>query len=205
VPDVSAKPDFAEAKQRLEAWWAGSSLGRPAVAARVPKPDAPPEPPDDRPRAERELDPQWHVRLFEQILDAHDFVGEAMPGVYPYLGDNLVVPAILAGAELEYRPDTTWIKPMADVYERDLPAFTPDAAAFRAIEAIVRAQADALGRRGVLSAPPLLDGLTTLSMLRESEPLLMDVIDRPGDVKRSASPPNSTRSPWPPTRRCSPS
>jgi len=65
MPEVSAKPDWKDARQRVQAWWEGSSLGRPAVFAKVPRADAPRPFRDDRPRRQREPDPQWQLARVE--------------------------------------------------------------------------------------------------------------------------------------------
>ena len=187
TPRVSVKPDYPEARQRIEAWWAGSSMGRPAVLARVPRPDAPPPPTDERPRDQRELDPMWHVRNAEWQLAACEWPAETMPGVFPEFASNLMIPAVFAGAELDYRPDTTWMKPMPDVYERELPAFTTDQPIFRLLDSVQRLYVQRLGGRGLVSPPPMLDGMTTLSAFRTPEQLCIDLIDRPEHVKRVAA------------------
>jgi hypothetical protein len=187
VASVSAKPGFLEAKARMEAWWAGSSLGRPVVSARIRKPGAPPPPADGRSRAERELDPEWYLRSAEWTLSAHDWPAETMPGLYPEFGSNLVIPGVLAGAKLDYRPDTTWMRPIPDVYERPLPEFSSAHPIFRLLDCVQRRCAERFGERGLLSPPPTLDGMTTLSALRTPEQLCLDVIERPDDVKRVAA------------------
>ena len=186
-PEVSAKPGFLQAAQRVEAWWAGSSLGRPAVLARIARPDAPPPPDDPRPRAQCEHDPEWYMVTAEWALSAHDWPAETMPGLFPPFASNLTIPAVFAGAELDYRPDTTWMKPIPDIYERALPEFTTNHPIFRLLDSVLRGYAERLGERGLVSAPALLDGMTTLSVFRTPEQLCVDLIDRPDDVKRVAA------------------
>lgn len=187
APEVSAKANFPEARQRVEAWWAGSSMGRPAVLATVGKPGAPSPPEDSRPRAEKELDPQWYMANAEWTLSAHDWPAESMPGMFPPFASNLCVPAVFAGPELDYRPDTTWMKPIPDIYERQIPEFSTDHPIFRLLDSVLRGYAERFGDRGLVSAPALLDGLTTLSAFRKPEQLCLDLIERPADVKRLAA------------------
>ncbi len=186
TPRVLAKPDFLQAKQRVEAWWAGSSLGRPAVLATVPRPDAPPPPVDDRPPAEKEMDPQYHLAQAQWWLAAHEFPAETMPGVFPTFAHNLMIPAVFAGAELEYRCETTWMKRMPDIYDRELPGFDRGHPVFQALDAAMRLLLEHVGETGLVSCPVLLDGMTTLSDLRTQESLCLDLIDRPQDVRRTA-------------------
>ncbi|KPK83868.1 MAG: hypothetical protein AMJ81_07130 [Phycisphaerae bacterium SM23_33] len=183
-PKVSVKPDFPEAKQRVEAWWAGSSLGRPAVSCRLPRPGAPPPPGDGRPPGEHQLDPQWQLAQAEWMLAAQDFPADTMPGFFPQFASNLMIPAALAGGELEYHPDTTWVRHDPDIYRRELPASAGEHRVFRALDAALRLVAGRLGDELLLSAPPLLDGLTTLSVFRDPQQLCLDLLERPEDVQR---------------------
>ena len=184
MPEVSAKSDYLQAKERMEAWWAGSSLGRPAVTCRMVKPDAPPRPTDEQSPAQRDLDPDWHLAQAEWSLGAHEFPAETMPGISPVHASHLAIPAVFAGAKLEYRSDTTWIKPISDIYRRDLGEFSTDHPVFVILDRTLRLMGERLGRRGLLSGLPLMDGVTTLSQFRTPQTLCMDVVDRPGDVKR---------------------
>jgi len=187
-PECLAKPNFAEAAERFEAWWAGSSLGRPAVTfCGLLVEDRPAGLDDPRPEAQRDMDPRWHLACARRDLDAHAFAGETMPGVYPRFASNLAIPASLAGGVLDYRETTAWTEPMPDVYERDLPGFDPSHPVLAVLAESLRLMGEQLGDRGLLSVPPLLDGLTTLSLYRDSGPLCEDLIDRPGDVKRVAA------------------
>jgi len=182
----TCKPDVDQAARRVQAWWAGESLGRPAVLCRRRRAEAPPPPADDRPAGQREMDPRWHLAEAEWRLDAHAFPAETMPGVYPYFAHNLMVPAALAGARLHYRPETTWMEEVPDLYDRPLPAPADDDPVLEMLSASLRLMGERLGDRGLLSAPPLLDGLTTLSMLRGPERLCLDLIERPRDAARWA-------------------
>ena len=188
TPDTLVKPDWADAKARIEAWWAGSSIGgRPAVAhVRLPKPNAAPAPSDPRPRAVYERDPAWQAAMACWTIENHEFPAETVPGVYPFIGSNLMVPATLAGGRPEYAPDTTWLKEEPGILDRPIPAFSPDMPDFQMLDGHLRAMAAAIGRRALLSPPVLLDGLTTLSLFRGPQPLCMDLLERPEQVKAAA-------------------
>ena len=181
------KPGFEDAVRRTEAWWAGESVGRPAVCARLAKPDARPRPVDPRPREVCEFDPEWQAGQMEWMLDSCIFGGEDMPGMYPQFGSNLLIPGAIIGAEAEYRPETTWLVEDADIYDRPRPVFQPEHPTLTALVDSLRLMGERFGDRGLLSAPPMLDGLTTLSMLRGPERLCLDLLDRPETVKQWAT------------------
>ena len=110
-----------QAFERFEAWWAGSSLGdRPIVICRgINRPSAPPPPVDDRPRSVRELDPQWATgqRPMEARALLH-LAAETLPVLNVHYANNICIPAVFLGGEIEYHETTTWIRQMSDVYER---------------------------------------------------------------------------------------
>ncbi|MFH1709121.1 MAG: hypothetical protein ABIF71_14550 [Planctomycetota bacterium] len=165
---------------------ANSSLGdRPIVCAReVRVPGAPPMPGAARSKAERELDPAWQVAAAEWTLAAHSRPGDTLPGVSPDFANGIGLPAAFLDAELDYRPEATWVKEMPDDYERDLPGFSADHPVFKSLNESLRRLAMQCSDRAVLTVPWFTDSLTTLSLLRGAEGLLLDLIDRPDDVKR---------------------
>jgi len=186
MPDVTLKPDFEKVHERYEAWWANSSLGdRPIVTAReIRRADAPPPPGADRPRGEREFDPNWQVANAEWSLAAYHRPAETLPVVWPDFANSLAIPAVFAGATLNYRPETTWVMEMPDVYDRELPDFSTGHPVFWSLNEALRRMGEKLGGKALLTAPYLMDSLTTLSLLRGAERLCIDLFERPDDVKR---------------------
>lgn len=188
MPKVESKPDFPQAAARHMAWWDGSSIGgRPAVSVfHIPKPGVPAAQPDPRPRAQQEADPAFFVNGFERSLKAFEYPAETMPAVWVLYADNVCLAPALAGAELEYRPDTTWVKPRPEIYEIPTPAFDPRHPVFTRLLSIQNALIQRFADTGVLSPPVLMDGMTALSLFRDSGPLCLDLLDRPADVQRVA-------------------
>ncbi|HUV39558.1 MAG TPA: hypothetical protein VMY39_08075, partial [Planctomycetota bacterium] len=186
MPEVSLKPGFAAVAERFEAWWRNSSPGdRPIVCAReILRPGARPQPGKDRPRGERELDPQWQLANVEWTLASHDYPAETLPVACPEFACSLGIPAVFVGATLEHREDTTWVHEMPDVYTRELPAFSTEHPVFRSLASALRLMGERVGDRALLTAPYMLDGLTVLSLLRGAERLCIDLFERPADVRR---------------------
>jgi hypothetical protein len=186
MPKVALKPDFRKVHERYEAWWANSSLGdRPVVTAReIRRADAPEPPGAGRPRSERELDPEWQLANAEWSLAAHYRPAETLPAVWPDFANGLGIPAVFAGAALDYRAEATWVTEMPDVYDRELPDFSTEHPVFQSLNEALRRMGAKLGDRALLTAPYLIDSLTTLSLLRGAERLCLDLFERPEDVKR---------------------
>ncbi|HDP89642.1 MAG TPA: hypothetical protein ENN42_06770, partial [Thioalkalivibrio sp.] len=182
----ACKRNEEEARERLRAFWVGTSLGRPALHAVVQDPGRheAPVPPDEAPSVANDWSPDWHARRAAEALDGTEYLAEAMPGVALRFGSLLTVLAVLAGGEYTYHSDSAWIRPLPGIWERPLPTFCPGSDAVRGLERCLRAVADMVADRGFVNPPVLLDGLTTLSGFRTPEQLCIDVLERRDDVRR---------------------
>ena len=183
------KHNEADARARLRAFWAGSSLGRPVVLAGVkgaPIPRAPHQAWDDRPREETDWRPDMYAFTTDWWLThvRDQWLGEAMPRVCFAPACCLGLPAALVGARYRYDGSTAWIEPLPELYERPLPQFDPRAEPFVRLCACVQAQLDAVKGRAFVNPPLFLDALTTLSLLRTPAQLCLDLLERPDDVHR---------------------
>jgi len=178
------KENEAEARARLNAFWSGSSLGRPAlhVVARDQTAQLPAWPGDPKVSLRNDYDPSWHVWHAECELRSTIYLAEAMPGITLRWGTLLTTVAMLAGAEYAYESGSAWIKEIPNLWDMPLPVFDPQGKAALALEDTLRAVAEAVGQRGYVSPPAMLDGLTTLSSFRTPERLCFELIERPEDV-----------------------
>jgi len=183
------KENEEEARERLRAFWAGSSLGRPVVLATVRGKEIAPLPGESErfPVAKAN---EWDPRFTEEATDwwlTHTtdvWLGESMPRACFGPGSSLVLPAVWVGADYELDGGTAWIKPIDGLYERPLPVFDPRAPSIHATEECMMAMVRAVKGRAFVNPPLLMDGLTTLSMLRTPEQLCLDLLERPDDVRR---------------------
>jgi len=180
-----AKTNEAEARQRLAAFWAGSSLGRPALAVTVRRQDVAPLewPGPELDPVEREQSVEWACFQAEAELAQTLYLAEAMPGFFPFRGAGLTLVAELAGGQYELTSDSAWIRTIEDIYDRPLPRFDPQHPTQRFLEECIRAMARVIETRGFVAPPSYLDGLTTLSKFRGTEQLCLDLIERPEDVR----------------------
>lgn len=181
------KENEAEARQRLRAFWTGESLGRPALCVRAKDPRYQPTDFDHPELTPKQKDhcPEWHAYLARRELHEELYLAEAMPKARVRYGSGLTVVAALAGGDYEYAESTgtSWTHPIEDIYDRPLPAYDPQHPVMQSLRASVNAVCDAAGSEGMVYPPNLLDGLTTLSNLRTSELLCLDVVERADDVK----------------------
>lgn len=183
------KENEKEARERLRAFWAGESLGRPAlyVTASKHKYDFTFE---DNGKSKKELDfsPEWHIRYNEWQLGNTVYLAEAMPGADVIWGANISLIAVLCGSDYEYDSNgQAWVKPMPDIWERELPKFDKNHSVIKSLENCYYRLAEVIGNKGYINPPVMLDSLTTLSLLRTPEVLCLDIIERPEIVKKWSS------------------
>ena len=183
---LSLKEDEQEARQRLRAFWAGSSLGRPALYVTVDNPDhrARPWPHPELGDKEKDLLPEWHAWYNDQSLNSTLFLAEAMPRVSMRWGSLLVTVAVLAGGEYEYHSNSAWVRPVADLWDWPLPRFEPGGPVVAQLEECTRRLAEVVGDRAYVNPQVMLDGLTTLSLFRTPEQLCAEVLECPDLVRR---------------------
>lgn len=181
------KENEDDARERLRAFWAGESLGRPALLIGVPNPEHEPSewPGPKPPKKERDLLPEWHAWRCDKALKANICLAEAMPGATIAWGSLLVTVGTLAGADYEYHDgQSAWIQRVPDLWERPLPQFDPTHRVAQSLEACIRRVADVVGDRAFVNPPVFLDGMTTLSQFRTPAQLCIDCVERPDDVCR---------------------
>ena len=182
----SLKSDEQEARERLRAFWYGSSLGRPALYVVADNPDfrASPWTGPEEECKENDLSPEWHAWRAENLLGGTIFLAEAMPGAIIRWGTLLVTVAVLAGGDYEFHSNSAWIKPIPDLWDRPLPRFDPQGPVTQALERCIERVAQVVGNRGFVNPPIMLDGLTTLSGFRTPRQLCYDLLECPDHVRR---------------------
>jgi hypothetical protein len=183
------KEGDADARARLRAFWAGSSLGRPALCVYVKGGPIPPLPreeerfPDHKARA-------WDARYIGECTDCYlthtteVWLAESMPRVGGGMANCLGLPALLLGADYQDDGSTCWIEPLDHLYERPLPKFDAQETRYVQLRQGMQAQIDNARRRAFVNPPLFLDPVTTLSLLRTPEQLCLDLMERPDDASR---------------------
>jgi hypothetical protein len=110
------KPDYAEAQERIEAFWNCEVLDRPVVNMSILRPMAElvPLPSSHHPNpAARWTDPQYHAELALAQLSNQEFLGETLPIAYPNLGPEIF--SAFYGCPLHFGDyGTSWTEPILD-------------------------------------------------------------------------------------------
>ncbi len=178
--------DPAERDARLKAFWAGESLGRPALSITAKNPAYVPEEGAKAALSPKESDwsPEAHGRYAKVVVESRLYYAEAVPHADTFFGSNVAILPVLMGADYDYGSGTAWVHPVEDILEREPPKFDPQHPLIRTLDACMEAEAKAIGRRGFVNTPVAgLDSLTALSLLRGAENLCMDLLEEPERVE----------------------
>jgi len=183
------KPDWAEAKERICAFWKGESIGRPFLCITAPtgerkRLDPPPT------YREKVLDIDFRLRDYEEELKTTYYGGEAVPCFWPDLGPDFTSACIGGESVIANRPadaeipGTIWAMPVIDDWDRDLPKIELDTENVwykRGMEFTKIAVKQGVGKYLV----EILDvdgGMDTAAGLRGTERLCMDLIECPEKI-----------------------
>jgi hypothetical protein len=182
------KEDLDAARDRLKTWWDGGDIGRPPIQLSIPRQ----KPCEDLPVMQR---PEGWVtdystsdfafRLHNCLTGCSggEFLAEAVPVVSPDLAPNTL--ALFLGCQGVEMPGTVWCEPCID---------DPAHAEFRVrrdnfyFDFCWRLARETLKRckgKFLVCYPDLIEGLDTLAAMRGTEPLLLDLIERPDWVHES--------------------
>jgi hypothetical protein len=175
------------------AWWRNEETDRPVFFNPVLKPEAQRRGnrigPKNAAEAERfDLDAEVFLHNTRLSLENTQYMAEAAPGAMGNFASLLGMLCVQAGGKIHYAPDTftAWLEQEENLYDRPMPEAGECCPQLAFALDLIRRFHETFGYDVILGANPMLDPLTTLSMMRGSDNFCMDLIDRPDDVKRWA-------------------
>jgi hypothetical protein len=176
------KDDWDRTRERFRAWWRREGLIFHITAPS----DSPREPiPAPRPPASHEArwtDPVYRLRRAESEMASTWYGPDAFPVFDPELGPGNL--ATFIGSEPRYDADTVWFDPcITDPDSHPALAFDPDNLHYRRQMAVIEAALASSRSRYLVGLPDLIENVDILVSLRGMEPLLEDMLDRPGFVE----------------------
>jgi 5-methyltetrahydrofolate--homocysteine methyltransferase len=181
---------WRQVKDNARRWWAGE-LDRPLIHLTVGGRD--PGRPLPRllngvSRADfynPTISPEDIVDRWDYDLSCREYLGDAFPTVWPDLGPGVLATAL--GGVATPRPDTVWFHPPREMEIGDV-HFRYDASArwMQRIKAICRTAMDRWQGQVQIGMTDLGGNLDVVSTFRPGEQLLLDLYDRPDEVKRLA-------------------
>jgi hypothetical protein len=178
------KPDWPQAKANLVKWWDRQGLALALTAPRrepvEPVPDPGPEPAD---LEVRWTDPAWRIAQAEAWMAGRRHYAEAFPCFEAQIGPGSL--GTFLGARPHFDAVTVWYDPCIG----DPDACGPirfDPVGNKWLDVHMRLVEEGVRRsrgRYAVGMPDLIENIDTLAAMRGSQPLLVDLVDRPAWVK----------------------
>ena len=172
------KPDWEQTKERYLAWWAGEAIGRCALGVTAPRDGAerlPPPPPAASPE-QRWTDIEYLCALNDYTHATTFYGGEAFPTWDGgYAGQTCI--ASFLGCPVSLAMDTAWIDPILedDGWDATSLRIDPENYWWKLHLAVLRRGAEEARGKSIPSVGAIGGGGDTLSALRGTQPLLLDV------------------------------
>lgn len=176
------RSDFEQLRQRWRSWWERTGENSSMVLGTLPAPGGKLEPLPD-PMELLDCDVETFGDRLEAWAKSRRFEGDTVPGCVLCFGADHF--AALLGAEMTADPvnRTTWITPCVDDWQAaELRVDWGNRIAARTLEC-VRALRKRFDGQLLISPPHLQGNLDCLAALRGAQPLLLDLIDSPEEVK----------------------
>ncbi len=186
IADLKWKDDWATARRHHEQWWRGEGLVLWLTAPRDrPHEDMPqPTPPEDV-RA-RWYDPAYRLAKGEHQLSRTHFAADSFAYLPTWSGAGDL--AAYLGCPTHCVPKTVWFEPIIpeDDPPEDFPplAIDHDNPVLRDTVRLVDLAVARSGGRYLVTPPDIIENVDILASLRGTEPLLMDMIERPAWVEQ---------------------
>jgi hypothetical protein len=185
------KPDWEETKQHMIAWWRGEGLvlGM-AGTPRTGKPLAITHDPGPSPSvAARYTDVRGRALRNHHQLARQCFPADAFPIAGTDIGPGSL--ALVLGSEPGFSPETVWFKPCIrdDPHPERRPplTFDPENRWWQIHDATLKACVELAGDMYTVGCPDLVENIDVLASLRDSQTLLLDMIQRPDWVLEKVS------------------
>ncbi len=185
---VRWKENWQETQAHFTAWWqqrglvvsSWSGWGSPLVGTPV---EAVEEAGPARDDIERRINTAWVARNNHWGLALRRYPLDCLP----ITDTNQLGPGALAtflGADPVFEPSTVWYKPCIDDADHAPPLrFDPDSRWWRLTDEQLRAMTQMSSGRYLVGCPDLVENIDTLAALRDSQTLLLDMIERPAWVE----------------------
>ncbi len=177
------KDNWEELRRGYLDWWAGRGLLISMwehIEKEGPAHASVPQPPPARDLDQYWFDPAWRAANIHYHLSRSSFKADILPVANTHLGPGSL--AAILGCELEGGEETIWIHPRPA--DSDEIALDEDNRWWKLHLDLIRAcKANASGRYFV-GCPDLIEGLDTLASLHGVQPVMLDMIDRPQELRR---------------------
>lgn len=180
------KPDYEQVRQRIEAFWHQELIDRPVTMMTLARP---PDEQVDWPAshhtspAERWMDAQYQAELALVNLSNTEFLGDALPIVFPNLGPEVF--SAFYGCEMHFGDyGTSWSDPnLHDWAEVDKIQFDWNSPYLRKLHEMTDAMIEVGKGKFITGMTDWHPGGDAIAAFRDPQTLAMDLIDQLPEVK----------------------
>ena len=180
------REDMDAVRERMTTWLNGGDIGRPVMQIRAPREDAiediPEVPVPQGCTAACYTTMSYEYRLNRGLRDCLNtwYLGEAVPYTSPDLAPNCL--ALYLGCHGAEAEGSVWCQPCIESPETARFEVDEDNFYWQFTLKLARAFKDAGAGKWLQQFPDLIEGLDTLAAMRDTQKLLMDLVERPGWV-----------------------
>ena len=178
---IGMEPDsVASARKRMRNWWAGESLGRPAILimSRNPAIGVAPSPPPGCGCRFTLRDLDYRVSQAIHQCRSQMYFAEAIPHVQPNLGPCSL--ALYLGCGWIEQPDTIWHEPCIDDLATHEFVVSDDNYPWKFTRDFIERLHQEAG--ALVAFPDFTEGLDILAAMRGTETIMLDMIEQPEAV-----------------------
>lgn len=182
------KEDVDAARDRLTTWWNGGDIGRPAMQIVGPRakpvedvPAMPTPPGWDCHYSTKDF--AYRVNCGQRACLGASFWAEAIPAVSPDLAPNCL--ALYLGCKGVEQPGTVWCEPFIHDPARAKFELKKDNFYWDFTLRLSREFLKHGKGKYMVAFPDLIEGLDTLAAMRDTQTLLLDLVERPDWVHAS--------------------
>lgn len=186
--NFTCKPDYEEAQNRIDAFWAHAEADRPIVSMSYPKQRGLSLPPKTYASWEEQwLDFEYRIEAIDLQMQNTVYAAEAMPVIFPNLGPEIF--SAWAGCPYAFGKTTTWSKPCIHDWEADSDRAVVDMKhpLFEKIETFTRLLLEQGKGKYIVGLTDFHPGGDHLAALRDPENLAFDLLENPEFVKAKLS------------------
>jgi len=181
---MAYKPDFAEAVERIQAFWQRKPTGRCALQVIARRNGATQPPNDEVNILTKKTDPDYVLGRAEWMFRNHHYLAEAVPIYVP--GFVCTDTAAFLGAKVILAEDTVWYGPVIDDWYSYPLQFDPENRWWQMTKQMAQTATERGRGRYLVGIPDFQVPLDVVSLLRSPERLCIDLIENPDAVKAAA-------------------
>jgi hypothetical protein len=183
---LELKPDYAESKRRIDAFWEREIIDRPVVQFSVPKPPeewVPLPVSEHESPTERWMDSQFQAELALARLSNAEYIGDTLPIAFPNLGPEVF--SAFYGCPIHFGDyGTSWTDPVLDDWsEVDRWQFDPENVYLKKLHEMTDALLAAGRGKFITGMTDWHPGGDAIAAFRDPANLAMDMILHPAEVR----------------------